>query len=134
MQSVRKQTGAHRCSLHNSVSCPARDLSAIRLFLEGNAVEITSENFTALSRLCEEFGFRELRGKFAEFRPAQGNADARGRIAALENKAERHDGAIAVLQDRFTRLATDFWRLAGEAPHCGLLQRECIRSPVRFPL
>jgi hypothetical protein len=30
------------------------------------------------------------------------NTDARGRISALEEKAEQHDGAIAVLSDKLT--------------------------------
>jgi hypothetical protein len=41
------------------------------------------------------------------------DADARGRIAALEEKAKQHDRAILVLQDKLKQLSTDFGRLAG---------------------
>jgi hypothetical protein len=87
--------------------------------LEGNAVEITDTNFTGLQRLCEEFGFSDFAAKLSEFRPSTGfqeaaDADARGRIAALEEKAKRHNRDIAVLQDKFERLSTDFGRLSGE--------------------
>jgi hypothetical protein len=69
--------------------------------------------------LCEEFGFSEFSAKLSEFRPSTGfqepaDADSRGRIAALEERAEQHDRDIAVLQDKFKRLSTDFGRLAGE--------------------
>jgi hypothetical protein len=41
-------------------------------------------------------------------------SDARGRIAGLEEKAKRHDRAIAVLHNKFT-LDTDVGRFAREA-------------------
>jgi hypothetical protein len=87
--------------------------------LEGKEVEITDTNFPGLQRLCEEFGFSDFAAKLSEFRPAMGfqeaaDAGARGRIAALEEKAKRHNRDIAVLQDKFARLSTDFVRLAME--------------------
>jgi hypothetical protein len=87
--------------------------------LEGKEVEITDTNFPGLQRLCEEFGFWAFAVKLSEFRRSMGfqeaaDADARGRIAALEERAEQHDRDIAVLQDKFMRLSTDFVRLAGE--------------------
>jgi hypothetical protein len=48
------------------------------------------------------------------------NADARGRIATLEENAKQHDGAVAVLQNKFTQLSTDFGRFTGKSQHCGL--------------
>jgi hypothetical protein len=42
--------------------------------LEGNAIEITSANFSGLSRLCEEFGFEGLRAKLSKSPPAQETA------------------------------------------------------------
>jgi hypothetical protein len=74
---------------------------------------------TGLEGLCGEFGFTELTGKLSEFRSSTGfrevkDADARGRIAALEEKTDRHDSAIAVLQDKLKQLSTDFRRLTGE--------------------
>jgi hypothetical protein len=69
--------------------------------------------------LCEEFGFDESAAKFSESLLPTGlkkteNADARGRIAALEEKAKQHDSAIAVLQNKFTQLSTDFGRFSGK--------------------
>jgi uncharacterized coiled-coil protein SlyX len=103
--------------LQSSVS-----LSIFREFLSelaGNAINITDTNFTELQRLCEEFGFTELVAKLSEFRPSidfkeEEDANVRGRIAALEEKTNQHDGTITVLQDKVTQLSTDFERLVGE--------------------
>jgi uncharacterized coiled-coil protein SlyX len=85
--------------------------------LEGNAVEITSANFSGLTQLCEEFGFEELRAKLSESPSPQGiaaeDAEARARIAALEEKAEQQGRAIAILQGQFAQLSADIGRLAG---------------------
>jgi uncharacterized coiled-coil protein SlyX len=97
-------------------------LSIFREFIsafEGNAINITDTNFTELHRLCEEFGFSELAAKLSEFRPAMDfkeaeDADARGRISALEEKSNQHSHVIAILQDKVTQLSTDFGRLVGE--------------------
>jgi hypothetical protein len=62
------------------------------------------------------------------------NADARGRIAALEEKAKQHDSAIAVLQNKFTQFSTDLGCFAGKSQHYRLLQRGCRYSSVRFLL
>jgi hypothetical protein len=42
------------------------------------------------------------------------DADARGRIAALEEKTNQQNRANAVLQDKLKQLSTDFGRLTGE--------------------
>jgi hypothetical protein len=42
------------------------------------------------------------------------DADAGGRIAALEERADQHDSAIAALQDKLKQVSTDFGRLTGE--------------------
>jgi hypothetical protein len=62
--------------------------------LDGNAIKITGTNFTELDWLCDEFGFTELATKLSEFRPSMElkeaetqDADSRGRIAALQEKA-----------------------------------------------
>jgi uncharacterized coiled-coil protein SlyX len=85
--------------------------------VEGNAIEITSANFSGLAQLCEEFGFEELRAKLSESPPATEtaakDAEAQRRIAALEEKAEQHDRAIAILKDKFAQLLADIGRLAG---------------------
>jgi hypothetical protein len=87
--------------------------------LEGNAIKITDTNLTGLEGLCGEFGFTELTGKLSEFCSLTSFkevevADARGRIPALEEKADQHDSAIAVLQSELKQLSTDFGRLTGE--------------------
>jgi hypothetical protein len=99
-------------------------LSIFREFLsaiEGNTINITDTNFTELHQLCEEFGFSELAAKLSEFRPSMEfkkaedtNADARERIAALDEKVNQHDRDITLLQDKATQLSTDFGRLVGE--------------------
>jgi hypothetical protein len=43
-----------------------------------------------------------------------GDADARGRIAALKEKANQHSHVIAMLQDKVTQLSTDVERFAGQ--------------------
>jgi uncharacterized coiled-coil protein SlyX len=87
--------------------------------LEGNAIKITDTNLTGLEGLCGEFGFTELTGKLSEFRSSTNfreakDADARGRIAALEEKTKQQNRAIAALQDKLKQLSTDFGRLTGE--------------------
>jgi archaellum component FlaC len=99
-------------------------LSIFREFLsafEGNAINITDTNFTELDRLCKEFGFSELATKLSEFRPSMDfqeaeteDANARGRIAALEEETNRHSHVIPMLEDKVTQLSTDFGRLGGE--------------------
>jgi hypothetical protein len=74
-------------------------LSIFREFLsalEANAINITDTNFTELDRLCEEFGFLEFAVKLSEFRPSMDfkegkteDSDARGRIAAFEEKSNQ---------------------------------------------
>jgi hypothetical protein len=87
--------------------------------LEGKAITITGTNFAELKLLCEEFGFVEFAVKLSDFRPSKDfkeaeDAEARGRIAALEEKSNQHDSVIAVLRDKVTRLSTDFECLVGE--------------------
>jgi hypothetical protein len=97
-------------------------LSIFRQFisaLEANAINITHTNFTEVQRLCKEFCFSELAAKHSEFRPSMEfkeaeDADARGRIAALEEKANQHSHVIAILQDKLTHLSTYFGRFRGE--------------------
>jgi hypothetical protein len=93
--------------------------------LEGNAINITNGNFPELKGLCEEFAFSGLAVKLSEFRPSMDfrkgetetkteDANARGRIAVLEEKANQDSHVIATLRDKLTRLSTDFGRLVGE--------------------
>jgi hypothetical protein len=62
----------------------------------------------------KSFDFTELSAKLSEFRPSidfkdAEDADARGQIAALEEKTNQHSHVIAILQDKVTQLSTDFW-------------------------
>jgi uncharacterized coiled-coil protein SlyX len=41
------------------------------------------------------------------------DADARGRIATLEEQSNQHSHVIAMLEDKVTQLSTDFERLVG---------------------
>jgi hypothetical protein len=107
---------------------------------------------TGLEGLCEEFGFTEFAGKLSEFRSSTSfreveDADARGRIARLEEKSKEQNRAIAVLQDKLKQFSTDFGRLTGEVSTLrsvaaemrtlsdevsGLKEQiaECLREPV----
>jgi hypothetical protein len=67
--------------------------------LEGKEVKMTPTNLTGLERFCEKFGFTEFSGKLSELRPSMSfeeaeNADAYGRIAALEENANQQNRAI----------------------------------------
>jgi hypothetical protein len=123
----------NKCSLFQNnptlLSSPYRvqssvSLSIFREFLsalEGNPINITDTNFTELHQLCKEFGFSELAAKLSEFRSSMDfkeaetkDADARGRIAFLEEKSNQHSHVISILQDKVTQLSTDFGRLAME--------------------
>jgi hypothetical protein len=105
--------------VHSAVS-----LSIFREFLsalDGNAIKITETNYIELERWCDEFGFFELAAKLSEFGSSMDfqkerieDADARGRIAVLEEKANQDSHVIAMLQNKVTQLSTDFGRLAGE--------------------
>jgi hypothetical protein len=50
------------------------------------------------------------------------DADARGRIAFLKEKANQHSHVIAMLEDKVTQLSTDFGRLEMKFQHFDLLQ------------
>jgi hypothetical protein len=83
--------------------------------------------------LCEESLFSELEAKLSEFpisldlKEAEtetqaeagtgtedANADAPGRIAGLEDKANQHSHVIGLLQHKVTQLFTGFGHLRGE--------------------
>jgi hypothetical protein len=106
--------------------------------LEGKEVKFTDTNFTGLQRLCEEFSFSEFAAKLSKFRRSMGfqeteDADARERIAALEERVNQHDCAIAVLQDKFTQLSTDFVFLAGEVSALRFAAAPSVPTPTPQP-
>jgi hypothetical protein len=97
-------------------------LSIFREFLselEGNAIKITDTNFTKFQRLCKGFGFSEFSAKLSKFRPSRNfkeveDANARGRIAALEEKVQHCEYEIAILQSEVRQLSTDFGHFISE--------------------
>jgi hypothetical protein len=141
----------NKCSLFQSnpvlAATPYRVKSSVTLShfrefvsaLEGKEVEITDTNFTWLQRLYKKFDFSEFAAKLSEFRRSMGfqeaeDADARGRIAALEERAEQHNRAIAVLQDNFKRLSTDFVRLAREVSALRSAAAPSVPTPTPQPI
>jgi hypothetical protein len=78
-----------KCSLFQNnpalTTSPYRVQSSVSLFnfrefisaLQGNAINITSTNFTELDRLCKEFDFSELAAKLSKF--SQRSEDSQGR-------------------------------------------------------
>jgi hypothetical protein len=114
-------------------------LSLFREFLsalEGKAIKITDTNYTELERLCDEFCFSELAAKLSEFRLSMDfqkeeaeDADARGRIAFLEEQSNEHSHVTAILEDKVTQLSTDFGRLVGEVSAL----RSAAMSPTVTP-
>jgi hypothetical protein len=131
-------------ALHSSVP-----LALFRQFvsaLAGNPIEVTSANFSGLSRLSDEFGLTDLRSKLSESPPLQEaeDAEARARIAALEGWAHRRDCNIADFERKFTRLEMHFGRLRSDIsalkaaldalPAVARAPPAIQPSPVIFPL
>jgi hypothetical protein len=88
--------------------------------LDRNPIDTTDTIFTELHRLCKKFVFPELAVKFSDFRSSTDgkdteteDGDARGRIAAFEEKSNQHSHIIAMLQSEIKQLSTDFGRLVG---------------------
>jgi uncharacterized coiled-coil protein SlyX len=71
---------------------PADVFRSFLAAVSGNNIQITNESASALSRLCEEFGFRGLAPKVAAFR-----ASPEHRIWALEARAARQERALQTL-------------------------------------
>jgi hypothetical protein len=79
--------------------------------LRNTTVKITNNNFTGLSQLCDEFGFRDLVERLSEFRAAKHlkepttteDLEAGKRLAALEEQMQQRDKEIAALQSELSR-------------------------------
>jgi hypothetical protein len=99
-------TSPYRIQSSVSLSIFKEFLSA----LEGNVINlnITDTNLTELARLCDEFGFSELAAKLPKFPPSMDfkDSDARGGIAVLEEKVQRCEYEIAILQNEVTQLSS----------------------------
>jgi hypothetical protein len=78
--------------------------------VKGNDVQITSENVSGLSQLCEEFGFWRLSTKLSAFRDSPSfkntaDAEARSRISALEERNLQQERWLAALEAKQLELA-----------------------------
>jgi hypothetical protein len=89
-------------------------LSDFRTFvsaLEGASVTITKDNFGGLSRLCEEFQFRELAERLSQFRGSEAfkedvtlkDSEVRERLFVLEERMQQRDHDIAALRTELSR-------------------------------
>jgi hypothetical protein len=84
-----------------------------QLFLEavnGNDIQITSENSSGLSQLCEEFGFGSLSSKLSAFRACPSfrdsvDADARSHISVLEESDSQQERRLAALEAKLSQVA-----------------------------
>jgi hypothetical protein len=79
--------------------------------LDDGAIEITNANFAGLSLLSTEFGFDGLTAQLSDFRSSAAfagevaDAEARARIAALEERALERDKDLARVQEEVARLS-----------------------------
>jgi hypothetical protein len=88
-------------------------VGVFRLFLEavkGNDIQITNENVSGLSRLCEEFGLWSLSSKLSVFRDSpsfkdSADAGARSRISALEEGDSQQERRLAALGAKLSQVA-----------------------------
>jgi hypothetical protein len=84
------------------LNCSSHSLPPMPVRPEWNSIKITSANFSRLSLLGEECGFDELRGKLSASPLAEETAaedsEARLQIATVEEKAERRECGIVILQ------------------------------------
>jgi hypothetical protein len=79
--------------------------------LEGTTITIRNSNFSALSQLCDEFGFRELAEELGQFRDSEKfkkqmtteDSEARMRLSILEERIQQRDKEVAMLQDGLLR-------------------------------
>jgi uncharacterized coiled-coil protein SlyX len=88
-------------------------LGLFRSFLEavkGNDIQITNENVSGLSQLCEEFDFPILSTKLSAFRDSpsfrdSADAEAQSRISALEERDSQQERRLAALEATQSQLA-----------------------------
>jgi hypothetical protein len=78
--------------------------------IEGEAVEVTSQNFSCLTQLCDEFGFQTLSSKIADFRNSpefkdSADDEARLQISGLEEQISQQEWRIMGLEADISRLA-----------------------------
>jgi hypothetical protein len=112
-------------------------LGHFRSFVEavkGNDIQITNENISYLSQICEEFEFWSLSSKLSAFRDSpsfenKADPEARSRISPLEESDSQQERCLAALEAKQSRLApvsaelsqmqTDFLRRCARASCSG---------------
>jgi uncharacterized coiled-coil protein SlyX len=95
-----------------SVKSPV-PLDVFREFIEAiedKAVDVTNQNVSGLSQLCNEFGFQRLLSKISSFRASpefkdSADAEARSRILALEERVLQQEETLEAIAAEVSRLA-----------------------------
>jgi hypothetical protein len=62
--------------------------------LEGKTVTIRNENFSGLSRLCDEFRFQDLSTQLSQFRESGDFKEEAVRLSALEERMDRLEALV----------------------------------------
>jgi hypothetical protein len=87
------------------------DFRAFVSALEGKTVTIRNGNFRGLTRLCDEFHFRDLAAQLSQFRKSNDfkedetleDLEARKRLTALEERMQQRDQEVAALQSELSQ-------------------------------
>jgi hypothetical protein len=127
---VPRERLASQCDLFNDPAllaapyavCSSVPLPAFQDFvaaLNQETLELTNDNVGGVALLCAEFGFRAFAAKLSAFKAslafravaASEDAEARLRIAALEERWLQRDHEIAELRSRISRLEAEVLRL-----------------------
>jgi hypothetical protein len=74
------------------------DFQAFVSALKGTTVTVTNNNFKGLSKLCEEFRFRDLSTQLSQFRESGNFAEDPALLSRLEERIQQHDCEIGALQ------------------------------------
>jgi hypothetical protein len=120
MQSISKQSNTFGFSLPGSVLRHSLGFPGLSLGVGRKYRQDYDQQFDRTSAVMLGVWFHRIyREACRVSRPLKSlkeaeDVDAHGRIAALEEKADQHDCAIAVLQSKLKQLSTDIGRLVGE--------------------
>jgi hypothetical protein len=101
------------CHLKSRVS--VSDFQEFVSALEDTTVKVTNNNVKGLSRLCEEFGFRDLSAQLSHFRESDSLTEdpvllsaQKERIFALEEQMHHRKREIASLRRELSRVQESF--------------------------